>query len=105
MRNSIKHAFICDFCRNSCPSKCFEELMDIKNGKAKPGSEQYEKSKDLIGRKRIIHCLGKYCDTPCEFQREEYTPFNEDDGISPLIDAIKYLISKCNEILITDKNG
>ena len=100
MNDKIKHIFICDFCREKCEGTCFEELMAIKNGKIKPGSGEYENSKDLIGRKQIIHCLGKYCDFPCELQKEDYTPYNEEDGLAPLINALKYMVSKCNELLI-----
>ena len=59
----------------------------------------YEENKDLIGRKQIIHCLGKYCDNPCEFQREDYTPFNEDDGIKPLMEVIGWMGGKINKLL------
>ncbi len=100
MNNSIKHAFICDFCREKCKGSCFEQLMAIKNHKVKPGDKEYELNKDLVGRKHIIHCLGKYCDSPCELQKEEYTPYNEDDGLTPLIEALKYMVCKCNELII-----
>lgn len=100
MNNSIKHAFICDFCREKCAGTCFEELMAIKNNNVKPGSKEYEKSKDLVGRKQIIHCLGKYCDSPCNLQKEDFTPYNKEDGLTPLFDALKYMICKYNELVI-----
>lgn len=100
MNDKIKHIFICDFCREKCEGTCFEELMAIKNGKIKPGSGEYENSKDLIGRKQIIHCLGKYCDSPCDLQRENFTPYDKEDGLTPLFDALKYMVGKCNELLI-----
>ena len=65
----------------------------------KLGDAEYKENKDLIGRKQIIHCLGKYCDTPCELQREEYTPFNETDGIQPLIDSLKWMVGKLNNVI------
>lgn len=54
---------------------------------------------DLIGRKQIITCLGKYCQEPCEFQRQNYTPYIEEDGVKPLINLIDYLGNKVNELL------
>lgn len=59
----------------------------------------YEENKDLVGRKQIIHCLGKYCDNPCELQREEYTPFNEEDGIKPLIELISWMGNKIHSLI------
>ena len=99
-RNLIKGLFICDFCRNICDGKCHELLTSIKTGEFKPGSKEYEENKDLIGRKQIIHCLGKYCDRPCKFQREEFTPYSEEEGISPLIDSLKWLVGKINNGVI-----
>lgn len=85
----IKGFFICDFCRNICEGKCFEQLKAINDGTVKEGDEEYEKNKDLIGRKHIITCLGKYCDRPCKYQKQEYTPFNEkDDNIAALYDEL-----------------
>jgi hypothetical protein len=52
-----------------------------------------------LGRKQIIHCLGKYCDNPCELQREEYTPFNPEDGVEPLIGLIKWMGNKINNMI------
>jgi hypothetical protein len=103
MKDSIKHIFICDFCREKCEGNCFEQLMAIKNADAKPDSEEYKNGKDLIGRKQIIHCLGKYCDMPCDLQRENFTPYNKEDGLTPLFDALRYMVSKCNELLIKEK--
>jgi len=88
-------SFICDRCRNTCKGGCHEKLMEIKNGDL----SHYEENKDLVGRKQIIHCLGKYCDNPCELQRENYTPFNEDDGIKPLIELISWMGKKINTLL------
>lgn len=95
MKYKIKGSFICDNCMTKCKGKCFEKLMELKNGDL----THYEENKDLIGRKQIIHCLGKYCDTPCELQREEYTPFNEEDGVEPLIDLIKWLGDKVTKMI------
>jgi len=103
MINSIKHVFICDFCRERCEGDCFKKLMAIKNKEVKPGSEEYETNKDLIDRKQIIHCLGKYCDEPCDLQKKDFTPYNEEDGLYPLINALKYMVGKCNELLIENK--
>ena len=89
----IKDAFICDNCRSFCGGGCHEKLMAIRNG----DMSHFEENKDLIGRKQIIHCLGKYCDKPCELQRDEYTPFDEKDGIQPLIDLMKWMGNKINE--------
>ena len=68
------------------------QLSDIIKGNLK----HYEENKDLIGRKQIIHCLGKYCETPCHLQRDEYTPFNEEDGLKPLFALIKWLGTELN---------
>ena len=95
----INGSFICDRCRNICEGNCHEILTHLNDGTTREGSEEYERNKDLIGRKSIIHCLGKYCDHPCQYQREEYTPFEQADGIQPLITAIKYLGNKVNELL------
>jgi hypothetical protein len=32
-------------------------------------------------------------------QREEYTPFNEEDGVEPLIDLIKWLGDKATKMI------
>ena len=88
-------SFICDRCRTKCKGGCFEKLMALKNG----DMTHYEENKDLIGRKQIIHCLGKYCDKPCDLQREDYTPFNEEDGIEPLIDLIRWMGNKLNTMI------
>lgn len=94
-------SFICDRCREICMGGCHEDLMDVINGKLKEGDERYPS--DLIGRKHIIHCLGKYCDKPCKLQREDYTPFNESDGLQPLFNAIKYMGQRLNDLLVNDK--
>lgn len=88
-------SFICDRCRNICKGGCHEKLSEILSGKL----EHYEENKDLVGRKQIIHCLGKYCDNPCEYQREDYTPFNEEDGLKPLFGLIDWMGNKLNNIL------
>ena len=92
-------SFICDKCRNVCKGGCHEKLMEIKNGDL----SHYEENKDLIGRKQIIHCLGKYCDSPCGLQRKEYTPFNDEDEIQPLMELISWMGNKIN-ILIEENN-
>ena len=99
VKYQINGNFICDRCRNICNGDCHDKLTSILNGTIEEGSEEYEKNKDLIGRKNIIHCLGKYCGHPCQYQKEEYTPFNEEDGIEPLITLIKYLGDKVHELL------
>ena len=87
----------CDNCRVNCNGNCHEKLTAILDGTAVPGTPDYENNKDLLGRKQIIHCLGPYCDDPCELNRTEYTPFNEEDGLNPLINAIKYLGNVVND--------
>lgn len=96
MKYINRGSFICDRCRNICKGGCHEKLMEILNG----NSEHYEENKDLIGRKQIIHCLGKYCDDPCQFQREEYTPFKEEDGVKPLIELISWMGRKLNDLVM-----
>ena len=95
----INGSFICEKCRQICKGGCFEQLMSIEKGEWKPGDVEYEKNKDLIGRKQIIKCLGKYCPNPCKYQEEDYTPFSEEDGVKPLIELIEYLGNKVNELL------
>lgn len=95
----INGSFICERCRQICKGGCFERLMAIENGEVIEGSKEYEANKDLIGRKQIIRCLGKYCDNPCRFQLEEYTPYKEEDGIKPLINLINYMGGKVNELI------
>lgn len=95
MEYKINGSFICDKCRNICKGGCHEKLSELLNGNL----EHYIENNDLIGRKQIIHCLGKYCSSPCEFQREEYTPFNESDGIEPLINLINWMGQKLNNTL------
>ena len=92
-------SFICDRCRRFCKGGCHEKLTELINGDL----THYKENKDLIGRKQIIHCLGKYCDKPCKLQREDYTPFNEEDGIKPLIDLIGWMGKKLNS-LVEEKN-
>jgi hypothetical protein len=88
-------SFICDRCRNTCKGGCHEKLMEIMSGDL----SHYEENKDLVGRKQIIHCLGKYCDNPCELQREEYTPFNEEDKIQPLMELIHWMGNKIHYLI------
>ena len=100
MEYKINGSFICDRCRTKCSGGCHEKLMALKNGDI----THYNEDKDLLGRKQIVHCLGPYCDSPCELQRDKYTPFDEEDGIEPLIDLIKWLGNKVNT-LIEQKNS
>ena len=69
--------------------------MALRNGDL----SHYDEDKDLIGRKQIIHCLGKYCDNPCGLQREEYTPFNNEDGIQPLMELINWMGNELNKMI------
>ena len=95
MKYEINGSFICDKCRTKCKGGCHEKLMELKNGDL----THYKENKDLLGRKQIIHCLGKYCDNPCELQRDNYTPYNEEDGIEPLIGLIKWMGKKTHELI------
>ena len=99
MKYINRGSFICDRCRNICKGGCHEKLAEILDGNL----EHYEENKDLIGRKQIIHCLGKYCDDPCQYQREDYTPFNEEDGLKPLFGIIEWMGNKLNKNL-TENN-
>jgi len=100
MKYINRGSFICDRCRNICKGGCHEKLMAIKNGDL----TNYEENKDLVGRKQIIHCLGKYCDKPCQYQREDYTPFNEEDGLKPLFELIGWMGNKLNELVTKNNN-
>jgi hypothetical protein len=95
MEYKINGSFICDRCRTKCSGGCHEKLMALIKGDL----SHYEENKDLLGRKQIIHCLGKYCGHPCELQREEYTPFSPEDGIEPLIGLIKWMGKKINNMI------
>jgi hypothetical protein len=95
MEYEINGSFICDRCRAKCNGGCHDKLMELINGDL----SHYEDNKDLLGRKQIIHCLGKYCGHPCELQREEYTPFSPEDGIEPLIGLIKWMGKKINNMI------
>ena len=86
-------SFICERCRNICEGNCHELLTAILEGRGN------EKDTDLVGRKQIIRCLGKYCKDPCPLQLDDYTPYKEEDGVKPLIDMIGYLGTKVNELL------
>lgn len=90
---SVRHSFICDFCREECKGGCHEKLMEILDGNL----EHYEENKDLVGRKQIIHCLGPYCSHPCERQKDKFTPYNEEDGLKPLFGLIEWMGEKLNE--------
>lgn len=87
----LKDSFICDRCRNICKAGCHDKLIGIQNGTIKVVTKEYEDNKDLIGRKQIIHCLGPFCDEPCKYQRQEFMPYNESDGITSLIELIKWM--------------
>ena len=93
MKYNNRGSFICERCRNICGGGCHEKLTALMNGVGN------ESDSDLIGRKQIIKCLGKYCQDPCEFQQEDYTPYKPEDGVKPLIDMINYLGNKVNELL------
>ena len=96
---SIKDSFICEHCRKECHGKCHVQLTAIMDGTYKPGDEEYEANKDLIGRKQIIRCLGPHCDKPCRHKLDEFTPYKESDGIEPLINLIKYLGNEVNKLI------
>lgn len=102
-KNNIKGLFICDFCRNICDGNCHELLTRIQEENPTVDSELWKEGGDLVGRKQIITCLGPYCQTPCKYQREKFTPYKENDGIEPLISSLKYLVEKLNDILIIEK--
>lgn len=88
-------SFICDRCRNVCKGGCHEKLTEILNGNL----EHYEENKDLVGRKQIIHCLGKYCDNPCDLQREDFTPFKEEDELNALFGLIDWMGNKIHKMI------
>ena len=90
----IKDAFVCEFCRNICDANCSELLDQIAAGKVT------DENKDLIGRKHKIKCLGRFCETPCEYQ--DLTAYENVD-LTPFIDLIKFLGNKCNDLLIEDE--
>ena len=87
---NLKEAFICDYCRNICKAGCHEEMVErLKTGKINPTDP------DFYPRKQIITCLGKYCQHPCQYQREE-----TDLTMEQLINLVKFLGTKLNEFLI-----
>lgn len=100
----IKEAFLCEFCRKICSAKCHEQLEKLLDGTWAPGCIEYEDNKDLLGRKHIITCLGPYCDRPCKYQQLDYMPYNENDGIKPLIETIRFLGNKVNELISEKKS-
>ena len=94
----LKECFICNFCRNICEGKCEIDLINAKNGNIT------DKNRDLVGpngtfRKQRINCLGKYCDRPCKYQ-----DLNAEVDIQALIDMIKYLGNKCEELIFRGKS-
>ena len=95
MEYQINGSFICERCRNICKGPCHDQLTAIMEG----DMSHYEENKDLVGRKQIIKCLGKYCPHPCKYQLEDYTPYKEEDGVKPLIGLIEYLGGKVHELL------
>lgn len=97
MEFSLKNKFICDYCRNICPSDCNGIKLKIQSGEYPVGSEEYEKNKDLSGnRKQIIRCLGKFCPYPCKYNDPEAY---KEISYETLFDAIIYLGQKCNDLL------
>ena len=104
MEYKINGSFICERCRKICKGDCHEKLSSILCGEVKEGSAEYERDKDLIGRKQIIRCLGPYCDSPCEYRLDDYTPYEQGDGVKPLINLIKWLGKESNR-LFEEKYG
>lgn len=95
----INSSFICDKYRHICDGHCHEHLRDILNGSCKEGTKEYEENKDLVGRKQIIRCLGPYCEEPCQYQLEKFTPYWHDDGLDTLINLIKWMGQKLNNCI------
>lgn len=94
----LKECFICNFCRNICEGNCEIDLINAKNGNIT------DKNRDLVGpngtfRKQRINCLGKYCDRPCKYQ-----DLNAEVDVQALIDMIKYLGNKCEELISRGKS-
>ena len=72
MKFNLKDCFICDYCRNICKGSCNDIKEKIISGKYKVGSKEYNDNLDLTtDRKQIIHCLGKFCDKPCKYNKED----------------------------------
>lgn len=96
IKYKVNGSFICDRCRHICEGHCHEQLRDIMNGSCKEGTQEYEENKDLVGRKQIVKCLGPYCEEPCQYHLDEYTPYWEEDGLSPLFNLIKWMGQELN---------
>ena len=79
--------FVCDNCRTFCNGTCSTELEEIKSG--------LRIDNELYPRKQLITCLGKYCDTPCELQKNE-----SDLTLEQCIILIEYLGERLNKELI-----
>lgn len=95
MESRIKECFVCDFCRNICGGSCSADLERLESGVVD------DKNRDLVGgRKKRVTCLGPYCDKPCCFQKEEFTPYKEEDGLSAVFDVMKFLLNIVNESLV-----
>ena len=87
MQFYLKEAFVCNHCRQFCEGTCSKELEEIEKG--------LRVDNDLYPRKQLIGCLGKFCDKPCELQKEE-----TDLTLDKCINLIKYLGQKCNDLII-----
>ena len=70
-------SFICDRCRTECKGGCHEKLSELLSGDLTHYSENKEK--------------------------KEYTPYNEEDGIKPLIDLIGWMGNKINKLIENNK--
>ena len=81
----LRETVVCNNCRINCKGNCSEVLRN-------PNHPEYI---DLVGRKHLINCLGKYCDEPCDLQLEE-----TDITMEILIEKVLYLGNKLNEFLI-----
>lgn len=84
----LKGCYICNFCREICKG-CNEDIERLSKGIID------DKNKDLVGRKQVIECLGKYCDKPCSLQKM-------DAEVDPqiLINTIMFLGTELNKRLI-----
>lgn len=105
MRFRLRDVFLCRNCREFCGGGCSEKLLAIRNGECQPGEKEYDTNSDLIGRKNLIKCLGQYCDEPCGLQLEEITPYPGIPLEESLISAIKYLGTKCNQLIEEKENA
>ena len=101
MKFNLKDCFICDYCRNICKGSCNDIKEKIISGKYKIGSKEYNDNLDLTtDRKQIIHCLGKFCDKPCKYNKEDAY---KEIPYEVLFNSIKFLGQKLNDELL-DKN-